>query len=473
MTTPDPGRPVRGSTTGRPIMAALDLLGRRWALRILWELRDGPVGARALRERCDGMSSSVLYERLRRARIGRAGRPGRRRAVPAHRAGPIARRRHRAARPVGQAVEPSGAGRRLVVEHVAGARTPFGHRVAGVEQPAVPHREAAATDALVEPVAQPLEHADLGVDARPPRRWTAAPSPARSACGCRGARRARCGSRRGRARPAARPARTTPGAASRGRSGAGRRRTGWRGSGPRPRRSGGQRGRRRCGRSPRRSTARAACERGYPLTSSELERIRCAPCPKHPCASPSSPGARGRAGSADPGPTGSPPGVDERPDMLVDPIDLAHAGLRPVHPRALDPDEQLYVERIGRADGFVVVTPEYNHAYPAGLKHAIDLPRDEWRQKPRRVRVLRRVGRRAAGGRAAPARVRRAARHHGPRHRQLPQLLRAASTTPASPSTAPAPRPRPPRCSTSSPGGPPPSAPPAPKPFWRSDLPHL
>jgi DNA-binding HxlR family transcriptional regulator len=45
-------------------MAALDLLGRRWALRILWELRDGPVGARALRERCDTMSSSVLYERL-------------------------------------------------------------------------------------------------------------------------------------------------------------------------------------------------------------------------------------------------------------------------------------------------------------------------------------------------------------------------------------------------------------------------
>jgi DNA-binding HxlR family transcriptional regulator len=56
---------VRGSTSGRPIMAAMDLLGRRWALRILWELRDGSLGARALRERCDGMSSSVLYERLR------------------------------------------------------------------------------------------------------------------------------------------------------------------------------------------------------------------------------------------------------------------------------------------------------------------------------------------------------------------------------------------------------------------------
>jgi DNA-binding HxlR family transcriptional regulator len=61
---PRPGQPVRGSTTGRPLMAALDLLGRRWALRILWELRHGPLGARALRERCDRMSSSVLYQRL-------------------------------------------------------------------------------------------------------------------------------------------------------------------------------------------------------------------------------------------------------------------------------------------------------------------------------------------------------------------------------------------------------------------------
>lgn len=64
-TTPQPGRPVRGSSTGRPIMAALDLLGRRWALRLVWELRDGAVGARDLRTRCDGMSSSVLYDRLK------------------------------------------------------------------------------------------------------------------------------------------------------------------------------------------------------------------------------------------------------------------------------------------------------------------------------------------------------------------------------------------------------------------------
>jgi len=64
MPTPRPGRPVRGSTTGRPIMAAMDLLGRRWQLRLIWELRDGPAGARALLARCPGLSSSVLYQRL-------------------------------------------------------------------------------------------------------------------------------------------------------------------------------------------------------------------------------------------------------------------------------------------------------------------------------------------------------------------------------------------------------------------------
>ncbi|MGE3075429.1 MAG: winged helix-turn-helix transcriptional regulator [Dehalococcoidia bacterium] len=63
--TPLPGTPVRGSTTGRPIMALLDLLGRRWALRILWELGHEPSGFRELQARCDGMSPSVLSQRLR------------------------------------------------------------------------------------------------------------------------------------------------------------------------------------------------------------------------------------------------------------------------------------------------------------------------------------------------------------------------------------------------------------------------
>jgi DNA-binding HxlR family transcriptional regulator len=59
-----PGVAVRGSTTGRPIMAALDLLGRRWTLRILWELLPSPSGFRALQQRCGDMSASVLSTRL-------------------------------------------------------------------------------------------------------------------------------------------------------------------------------------------------------------------------------------------------------------------------------------------------------------------------------------------------------------------------------------------------------------------------
>ena len=63
--TPLPGRPVRGSDTGRPIMALLDLLGRRWALRVLWELRSGPAPSFGeLQSRCGGVSSSVLADRL-------------------------------------------------------------------------------------------------------------------------------------------------------------------------------------------------------------------------------------------------------------------------------------------------------------------------------------------------------------------------------------------------------------------------
>ena len=63
--TPLPGRAVRGSDTGRPIMALLDLLGRRWALRALWELRKSPTTFRDLQQRCGGVSSSVLAERVR------------------------------------------------------------------------------------------------------------------------------------------------------------------------------------------------------------------------------------------------------------------------------------------------------------------------------------------------------------------------------------------------------------------------
>src|SRR5207248_10983733 len=55
--------------TGRPVMALLDLLGRRWALRILWELREDTLTFRGLQQRCDSMSPSVLNDRLGELRV--------------------------------------------------------------------------------------------------------------------------------------------------------------------------------------------------------------------------------------------------------------------------------------------------------------------------------------------------------------------------------------------------------------------
>lgn len=63
---PLPGQPVRGSRSGAPIMALFDLLGRRWAMGVLWTLCEaGPLTFRALQERCESISPSVLNQRLK------------------------------------------------------------------------------------------------------------------------------------------------------------------------------------------------------------------------------------------------------------------------------------------------------------------------------------------------------------------------------------------------------------------------
>ncbi|WP_035857593.1 NADPH-dependent FMN reductase [Cryptosporangium arvum] len=75
----------------------------------------------------------------------------------------------------------------------------------------------------------------------------------------------------------------------------------------------------------------------------------------------------------------------------VDVLDVADVEL----PRALPPDItvltdvstrpaslQALAARLAAADAFVVVTPEYNHSFPASLKHLIDWHFTEWQAKP-------------------------------------------------------------------------------------------
>jgi DNA-binding HxlR family transcriptional regulator len=69
--TPLPGKKVRGSETGRPVMAILDLASRRGLLRVVWELRHGPLKFRPLQAACGAVSPSLLNARLRELRDGR------------------------------------------------------------------------------------------------------------------------------------------------------------------------------------------------------------------------------------------------------------------------------------------------------------------------------------------------------------------------------------------------------------------
>lgn len=69
MAIPKPGKPVRGSKSGAPIMALFDLLGRRWAMGVVWNLARGPSTFRALQEACESkggkISPSILNARIK------------------------------------------------------------------------------------------------------------------------------------------------------------------------------------------------------------------------------------------------------------------------------------------------------------------------------------------------------------------------------------------------------------------------
>ena len=66
MNLPKPGKPARGSRSGRPVMVLLDLLGRRMTLRILWELSRArePLTFRAL-QTAAGTNPALLNTRLK------------------------------------------------------------------------------------------------------------------------------------------------------------------------------------------------------------------------------------------------------------------------------------------------------------------------------------------------------------------------------------------------------------------------
>lgn len=47
-----------------------------------------------------------------------------------------------------------------------------------------------------------------------------------------------------------------------------------------------------------------------------------------------------------------------------------------------DPEAKAWVEKVEGADGFILVTPEYNNGYPPSLKNALDYVYTGWNNKP-------------------------------------------------------------------------------------------
>ncbi|MFJ9621943.1 NADPH-dependent FMN reductase [Streptomyces sp. NPDC101181] len=74
------------------------------------------------------------------------------------------------------------------------------------------------------------------------------------------------------------------------------------------------------------------------------------------------------------------------PGVETELIDVATADLPTALSWTPTPEEtarlQAVSTRLAAADGFVVITPEYNHSFPAPLKNLIDWHREEWQAKP-------------------------------------------------------------------------------------------
>jgi NAD(P)H-dependent FMN reductase len=72
----------------------------------------------------------------------------------------------------------------------------------------------------------------------------------------------------------------------------------------------------------------------------------------------------------------------QRGDIEVDLVDLVDFDFPARLPEQATGEMDRFAAVVGKADGFVVVTPEYNRSFPASLKQAIDYGYDEWHAKP-------------------------------------------------------------------------------------------
>jgi len=83
--------------------------------------------------------------------------------------------------------------------------------------------------------------------------------------------------------------------------------------------------------------------------------------------------------------------LKKQQDVEVELIDIRELQLpmfdEPVSPASnkgeyVHPEGVAWAKKVAEADGFVIVTPEYNHGYPPSLKNALDYVYYGWNKKP-------------------------------------------------------------------------------------------
>lgn len=80
--------------------------------------------------------------------------------------------------------------------------------------------------------------------------------------------------------------------------------------------------------------------------------------------------------------------MQARPGVAAELVDPAEHGFGNLEARALDvdqaqdPEVAAFIRRMHAADGFAIVTPEYNYSFPGALKNLLDATLRPWNRKP-------------------------------------------------------------------------------------------